>query len=159
MPHLVNERYMHEAIKEAKKAKDLGDYAIGAVIVRDEEIIGRGANNIIESCDPTGHAEIVAIRDACEKEGSRHLEGAVLYSTAEPCPMCAGAAVMAKLDGIVYGSTREDMDSYGLNSNSSIRSWRINGLSCYDVAKNGRPPIFIFGTLLKEECLKLFHDD
>ncbi|KKO52601.1 adenosine deaminase [Paenibacillus sp. DMB20] len=96
---------MREAIAEAKKAEALGEVPIGAVIVRGEEIIGRGHNLRETTFDATAHAEMVAIRDA-----SRHLDAwrlleCRLYVTLEPCPMCAGAIVQARVPQVVYGTT------------------------------------------------------
>ena len=133
MKHFIDGDFMREAIFEAKKARDSGDYAIGAVLVKEGKIIERGANAIIKNCDPTNHVEIVAIRNACSFVGSRHLEEAVLYTTHEPCPMCAGAAIMAKLDGIVYGAKKEDMFGYSTRADSGNRFWRTNKVSAYDI--------------------------
>lgn len=157
--HFINPKYMCEAIVEAKKARDNGDYAIGAVIVYGGDIVGRGANNIIKSNDPTEHAEMRAIRMACHCMMSRHIEGAVLYTTHEPCPMCIGAAIMAKLTGIVYGARRETMEKYGRDLFDSDRSWRTNRVTCKQIAQGGVPPVFVFGGLLEKECNELFHAD
>ncbi len=157
--HIVNPKYMCEAIVEARKARGNGDYAIGAVIVYDGNIIGRGQNNIINSDDPTGHAEIRAIRMACNSVMSRHIEGAVLYTTHKPCPMCIGAAIMAKLTGIVYGARRETMEKYGRDLADSDRSWRVNRVTCHEIARGGMPPVFVFLGLLEKECNELFHSD
>ena len=105
MDNYNHEYWMREAIAEAKKAEALGEVPIGAVIVRGEEIIGRGHNLRETTFDATAHAEMVAIRDA-----SRHLDAwrlleCRLYVTLEPCPMCAGAIVQARLPQVVYGTT------------------------------------------------------
>lgn len=85
----------------------------GAVIVKNGEIIGEGWNQVTSTSDPTAHAEIVAIRHACEKLGTFHLEGCVIYTSCEPCPMCLGAIYWAKLEKIFYSCTRKDAASIG----------------------------------------------
>lgn len=95
--------YMQEAIQEARKALTSNDIPIGAIVVLDDKIIGRGYNQREANCDPSAHAEIIALRDAGKTIGRWHLAKATLYVTHEPCPMCAGAAIMARIDRIVYG--------------------------------------------------------
>ena len=151
------ERFMLAAIEQANLARERGDYAIGVVIVWDGEIYSRGANMTKTSQDPTNHAEIVAIREAVKKLGLRHLEGAILYSTNEPCIMCSGASVWAKLAGIIYGSRWEDMRDYAnRNSNDDYR-WRTIELSCREVISKSPEKIEVIGGFMREECLKLFH--
>lgn len=92
------------AIEEAKKAYSLGEVPIGAVIVKDEEVIGRGHNLKETLQDPTAHAEMLAIRQAALHEGSWRILDATMYVTLEPCPMCAGAIVMARIPELVIGT-------------------------------------------------------
>lgn len=99
-----DEMWMREAIAEARKAELKREVPIGAVIVKDGEIIGRGHNGRETLLDPTAHAEIIAIRQASERLGAWRLLGATLYVTLEPCPMCAGAIVQARLPRVVYGA-------------------------------------------------------
>lgn len=99
-----DQKWMLEAIAEARKAEQLGEVPIGAVIVRNNEIIGRGYNLRETRLDPTAHAEIVAIRDACERMGAWRLLNCTLYVTLEPCPMCAGAIVQSRVKRVVYGT-------------------------------------------------------
>ena len=87
----------------------------GALVVRDGEVIGRGANRVTADGDPTLHAEVVAIRDACRTVGSFRLDGAVLYSSCEPCPMCFGAAWWSRVDRVVYAADREDAAAVGFD--------------------------------------------
>ncbi|MFC4077199.1 tRNA adenosine(34) deaminase TadA [Salinithrix halophila] len=96
--------YMREAIREAKKAEAIGEVPIGAVIVRDGEIIGRGYNLRETEKDPTAHAEMVAIREAAQRLGEWRLAGCTLYVTLEPCPMCSGAILLSRIDCLVYGA-------------------------------------------------------
>jgi tRNA(adenine34) deaminase len=96
-------QFMREALAEADQAEAAGEVPVGAVVVRGEEIVGRGANRMIGSHDPSAHAEVVAMRDASQQLANYRLTGCTLYVTMEPCPMCAGAAVLARLDRLVYG--------------------------------------------------------
>ncbi len=96
--------YMREALLEARKAYSLGEVPIGAVVVLDGEIIGRGHNLREIQKDSTCHAEIIAMREAAKRIGDWRLSGATLYSTIEPCPMCAGAIVQFRVKTLVYGA-------------------------------------------------------
>ncbi len=98
------EQFMHEALTEAWKAYLIAEVPIGAVVVKDGRIIGRGHNLRESSKDPTAHAEIIAIREAAKYLGGWRLTGCSLYVTIEPCPMCAGAIYQARLDKLVYGA-------------------------------------------------------
>lgn len=97
--------WMQEAIAEALKAEALGEVPIGAILVKDHQIIGRGHNLRETTHDPTAHAEMVAIRDASSRIGAWRLQDCILYVTLEPCPMCAGALVQARVKRVVYGTT------------------------------------------------------
>lgn len=102
----TKEDYLHmeEAIKEARKAYTLDEVPIGAVIVKDGEIVGRGYNLRESKNDPTLHAEIVAIKNASQHLGGWRLMGCSLYVTIEPCPMCAGAILNARIERVYYGA-------------------------------------------------------
>lgn len=99
-----DEEYMGLALVEARKAYELGEVPIGAVVVKDGEIVATAYNLRETGHDATAHAEVLAIRRACEKIGHWRLTGATLYVTIEPCPMCAGALVMSRIDRLVYGA-------------------------------------------------------
>jgi tRNA(adenine34) deaminase len=98
------EKWMQVAIEEAEKARKIGEVPIGAVVVRNGEIIGRGHNLRETAKDPTLHAEMIAIRQAAERLGGWRLIGCSLYVTLEPCPMCAGAIVQSRIEKVVYGA-------------------------------------------------------
>jgi tRNA(adenine34) deaminase len=98
------ESLMDAALDEARRARDAGEVPIGAVIAIADEIVGRGFNQPVSSCDPTAHAEIVAIRDAARRIGNYRLVGATLCVTIEPCLMCVGASLHARIATLVYGA-------------------------------------------------------
>lgn len=99
----TDEKYMREAIKQAKKAEKLGEVPIGCVIVYEDKIIGRGYNRRMTDKSTLSHAEIKAIKKACKVIGDWRLEGCTLYVTLEPCQMCAGAIVQARIPRVVIG--------------------------------------------------------
>ncbi len=99
-----DERFMKEALLEAKKAVKAGEVPVGAVLVEGEKIIARGFNKPLSSNDPTVHAEVAAIRDACRKKKNYRLTGCELFVTLEPCAMCLGAIVHARLQRVVFGA-------------------------------------------------------
>jgi tRNA(adenine34) deaminase len=96
--------FMKEALEEAKKAYELDEVPIGAVVVKDGKIIGRGHNSRERKQDPTLHAEIIAIRQAAAELGSWRLTDCELYVTIEPCPMCAGAILQSRIPRVIYGA-------------------------------------------------------
>ena len=98
------DEFMREALRLAALAAAQGEVPVGAVVVRDGRIIGRGSNRPITTNDPTAHAEIVALREAAAAEGNYRLPGCELYVTLEPCAMCVGAMVHARIGRIVYGT-------------------------------------------------------
>src|ERR1700746_2444620 len=96
--------YMMLAIEEALAAAVAEEVPIGAVLVGGGKILGRGGNRTIRDCDPTAHAEIIALREAAKREGNYRLSGTTLYVTIEPCAMCAGAIIQARVSRVVYGA-------------------------------------------------------
>ena len=99
-----DERWMRDALAEARLARGRGEVPVGAVVVLDGAVVGRGSNQPIHATDPTAHAEIVALRDAARTVGNYRLTGAALYVTVEPCLMCAGALVHARVGRLVFGA-------------------------------------------------------
>jgi len=95
---------MEEALRAARRALEAGEVPVGAVVVHDGEIVGRGWNRNLADSDPTAHAEIIALRQAGTNLGNHRLGDCELYATIEPCPMCAGALVHARIKRLVYGS-------------------------------------------------------
>jgi len=101
----MHESYMREALALAHDAAAADEVPVGAVVVIDGQVVGRGRNQPIAAHDPTAHAEIVALRDAASRVGNYRLPGAILYVTLEPCVMCVGALMHARVATVVYGAT------------------------------------------------------
>jgi tRNA(adenine34) deaminase len=99
-----DDMFMRRAIVLAEQAAAVGEVPVGAVVVKDGEIIAEGYNQPITSCDPTGHAEIIAMRNACAVLGNYRLSGCDLYVTIEPCTMCVGAMIHGRIGRIVFGA-------------------------------------------------------
>lgn len=111
-----NLEFMHEAYEEAEKnaLKNFEEGGpFGAIIVKDGKIIGRGKNNVLVSHNPTAHAEITAIEDACSNLKTHDLTGCVLYTSCYPCPMCLSAIVWSNIKEVYYGNTKEDAADIG----------------------------------------------
>ena len=105
MPSLEDhERWMRRALALADRAANEGEVPVGAIVVRDDQLLGEGWNQVIAAQDPTAHAEIVALRDAARAEGNYRLPGATLYVTLEPCTMCAGAMVHARVSALIFAA-------------------------------------------------------
>jgi tRNA(adenine34) deaminase len=104
----ADERWMGEAVSAAREAARRGEVPVGACVVgADGELLAVAGNRTRTDCDPTAHAEVLALREAARRTGNYRLTGAVLYSTVEPCAMCAGALVQARVARLVYGTTDE----------------------------------------------------
>ena len=101
---MSDETFMHEALALASRAADAGEVPVGAIVVKDGEVVGRGHNRPVAGRDPTAHAEVMALRDAAERIGNYRLADCVLYVTLEPCAMCAGAILNARMSRVVYGA-------------------------------------------------------
>jgi len=108
--------FMDEAIRISLESLRQGTGGpFGAVVVKDDRIVGRGNNQVTSANDPTAHAEIVAVRDACRNLGSYHLRGAEIYTSCEPCPMCLAAIYWARLERVYYALTRQDAAAMGFD--------------------------------------------
>lgn len=97
-------KFMQAAVAAARAAGEMGEVPVGAMIVLGDEVVARAGNRTIADCDPTAHAEMVALREAARKIGNYRLLGATLYVTIEPCAMCAGAMIQARIARLVYGA-------------------------------------------------------
>jgi tRNA(adenine34) deaminase len=139
MDHATMELWMREALSEAKKAEAEGEVPVGAVVLLDEKIIGRSHNSPIQLKDPTAHAEIIALRQAARNMMNYRLPGAILVVTVEPCVMCVGAMIHARVEELIYGA-------------ADPKAGAIK--SCYQLASNNRlnHEIRVTGGILEEEC-------
>ena len=131
--------WMRLALREAERALEIREIPVGAVIVLDDRIIGRGYNQVETLRDPTAHAEMIAIGAACAATGYERLLDTVMYVTLEPCVMCAGAIVLARVPHLVYGT--EDPKRGACGSHYDI---------CHDDALNHR--VRVYGGIMKAEC-------
>jgi tRNA(Arg) A34 adenosine deaminase TadA len=112
----MHEEFLREAIRLSRDKMQAGEGGpFGAVIVKDGAIVGRGFNRVISTHDPTAHAEIVAVRDACSRLGTFSLAGCEIYASCEPCPMCLAAIYWARLERLCYAATRRDAAEAGFD--------------------------------------------
>lgn len=112
----MNPSFMHEAIRlSIEKMREGRGGPFGAVIVKEGQILSRGWNEVTTANDPTAHAEIMAIREACRKLGAFRLDGCELYASCEPCPMCLSAIYWARLDRLYFAATRQDAAAAGFD--------------------------------------------
>ena len=137
------EDFMKLALEEAKK----GDSPYGAVIVKDDKVIALAHNTVKIDSDPSAHAEIKVIRSLTTKINNPYLEGYIIYTTGEPCPMCAAACVWTGISEIVFGASIQDL--------IEVNQSQIN-ISCEEIIAKGFRKIKVTKGILKEECLKLF---
>src|SRR5688572_5172575 len=121
----LHQRFMREALGLAAEAAAAGEVPVGAVIVADGEIIGRGRNEPIGTNDPTAHAEVAALRDAAARTENYRLTGATMYVTVEPCMMCVGALVHARIGTLVYGAPEPKAGAIA----SAVRGAELPGLN------------------------------
>lgn len=139
--------FMQAACREATDGIHAGHGGpFGAVIVRDGQIIGQGHNCVLRDHDPTAHGEVMAIRAACHALGTHNLAGAVLYTTAEPCPMCLGAILWAGISEVRYGCTRYDTAAIGFRD-SAFYEMLGGGSTCCTLTETDR-----------DACLEVFSD-
>ena len=134
-------KFMLEAIKEANIAAEEGEVPVGAVIVKDGQIIASARNNREATGDATGHAELLAIREACRVLGGWHLDKCELYVTLEPCPMCMGAIINSRLGKVTFGA--KDAKAGACGSVLNMSSYPLN-----------HKPL-IEGGVMKEECAEI----
>jgi tRNA(adenine34) deaminase len=142
MAGVSHDTFMRVALAEARRALAAGEVPVGAAVVLDGEVIGAGFNQPISSSDPTAHAEIVALRAAAARAGNYRLTGATMYVTVEPCLMCVGAMVHARIGTVVYGATEPKAGAVA----SMTRAHELPGL-------NHR--LLIEGGVLEQECRDL----
>ena len=140
----MHEEYMRQALALAQEAAAHGEVPVGCVIVREGLIVGRGRNRREERGDATAHAEVEAIRDACARTGSWRLTDCTLYVTLEPCPICAGAIVNARIPAVYYGAKDDKAGCCG------------SVLNLFEERFNHHPRIY--GRVLEAECAALLQE-
>jgi tRNA(adenine34) deaminase len=137
-------RFMKAALREAAKAAERGEVPVGAVVVRDGKVLARGSNRPVRTSDPSAHAEIVALRRAARKAANYRLPDCDLFVTVEPCAMCLGAAVQARVRRLVYGAL-------------DPKAGAVRSIMTFPFGKaNHRPEVL--GGLMVEECGRLLRD-
>ncbi len=141
----MNQKYMRQALTQAKKAAAIGEVPIGCVIVYQDKVIARGYNRRTTQHSALAHAEILAIRKACRVMGDWRLEGCTMYVTLEPCPMCAGAIVQARMDRVVMGTRNPKAGCAG----SVLNLLQARGLNHSVELTEG---------VLEEECRSILQD-
>lgn len=138
---------MREAIRLAKEGMEAGNGGpFGCVIVKDGKIIGKGSNMVLKTNDPTAHAEVVAIRDACKNLNNFQLEGCEVFASCEPCPMCLGAIFWARPERVFYAGTKKDAANAGFDDDFIYQEIEVNP------ADRKIPMI----SMLREEALEAF---
>ncbi len=136
---MIDEAFIREALQLARRALGMNEVPVGAVVVKEGEIVGRGFNAPISRKDPSAHAEIQALRDAAQRLGNYRLTGCTLYVTLEPCAMCAGAIMQARIANLVYGAADPKAGACGSVVNL-FREARLNHHTQ------------VVGGVLSEEC-------
>ena len=145
---MTDEYYMMMALKEARSAFDAGEVPVGAVILQQGKTIAKGYNQVEQLTDPTAHAEVVAIRDACKNLKTYQLEGCEVYTTCEPCPMCLGAIYWARPKVIYYANNREDAAAIGFDDSMIYEEFGID-------LQQRKIPIVALG---REQAIKVFEE-
>lgn len=143
------EKFMHEAILLSKTGSEAGEGGpFGCVVVKGDEIIGKGNNKVLLTNDPTAHAEVVAIRDACKNLESFQLDDCEIYTSCEPCPMCLGAIYWARPEKIYYANNRQDAAAIGFDDSM------IYDEMCKE-ANDRKIPLMPVG---RDEAIKVFEE-
>ncbi len=140
----IDESFMREALLEAEDAEEMGEVPVGAVIVLDNEVLSRAHNHSISLNDPTAHAEILAIREACRRKNNYRIPGCDLYVTLEPCAMCLGAIFQARIRRLIFGAL-------------DPKSGAVQSLMTFPIEKMNHT-IEIEDGILSEECGKFLKD-
>lgn len=141
----MDEKWMREALAEASQALEAGEVPVGAVVVRGDEIIGRGRNEVETRKMATAHAEIIAINSASERTGDWRLDGCTVYVTSEPCHMCLGAFYLARAERVVYGAKQPRSGACG----------SVGDLHHADLYGHR---LIVKGGVLEKECLLLLRE-
>lgn len=145
-----------KAIVLANEAADGGNYPIGAVVCDSEGVIASASSTLVHDCDPSAHPEMVAVRRACETRQCRYLPGAFLVSTLEPCPMCTSVAIWARMEGIAFSTSQDDVRAIAPRLAGTKFTFRQIGLRCADVARVGDPPLAVLEGYERQRVLEIY---
>ena len=141
-------KYMEEAIRLSEEnLKTNAGGPFGACIVKEGVIIGKGSNNVLKNNDPTAHAEVMAIRDACKNINSHDLSDCILYTSCYPCPMCLSAIIWSNIKKVYYGNTKEDAERIGFRDKL-----------IYDYIKNKNDELLSLECIDRQETIKAFEE-
>jgi tRNA(adenine34) deaminase len=151
-------KFMELAIREAEIARKKGDYAVGAVLVNGNKIMAVASNRSKRDESPIAHAETLAILKASKMRKNRHLKDCTLYTTHEPCPMCASVVVWARLKGVVYGARCQDMREYQKKHANHEYLWRTIRIPCHEVFRKSTEKVELVKDFMRKECKELFHN-
>jgi tRNA(adenine34) deaminase len=154
----ANKKFMQLAIKKAKLARKEGDYSIGAVLAKGNKIIAVCGSRTKIDQSPVAHAEMLAIIKGSKILKNRHLKNCVLYTTHEPCPMCASLVVWTKLKGVVYGCIIQDMKKYRNNHANKEYLWRTIDIPCSQIFKKSTEKVEWIKGFMRKDCMKLFYN-
>lgn len=147
MTNIQDQAFMQEAIQQSLKGMENNEGGpFGAIVVKNGQIVGRGNNKVTSSNDPTAHAEVTAIRDACRNLNTFQLDGCTLYTSCEPCPMCLGAIYWARPEKVYYGCTRKDAADIGFDDDFIYSEMAL------PIAQRQMP----MTQILQEEALRVF---
>jgi tRNA(adenine34) deaminase len=138
----ADSNFMRAAIAEAEKARDSGEIPVGAVLTLSGDIIGQGFNRTVQDCDPSAHAEVVAIRQAAKRSENYRLNGATIYVTLEPCAMCVGAMILARVQRLVFGAY-------------DPKAGAVGSVLDLSESKELNHRVEVNGGLLEEECASI----
>jgi tRNA(Arg) A34 adenosine deaminase TadA len=153
--HIPREEFMEAAIAEAIACRKFDEHPVGALIIRGNEIISQSGNRTHRDTNSTHHAEVVVIGLASKKLGKKNLSDCILYTTHEPCPMCAAASVYARLGGIIFGTSIDDAIRF-VAKNPHV-SWRSIGISLPTILYRGdNTSLFVVEGFMKKQCVALF---
>lgn len=147
MDHSSDTDFITQAIDLAQENSRSGENGpFGALVVKDGKVIGRGGNRVVASCDPSAHAEIVAIREAGRALGSHDLTGCTIYSSCEPCPMCLSAILWARIDRVVYACNRHDAAEAGFDDavfyQEVARDWQQRSIRSEQIGQEQGKQVF-----------------
>jgi tRNA(Arg) A34 adenosine deaminase TadA len=152
-----NPLFMQAAIAAAQASKLAGDYAVGSVIVYENQLIAQAGNRTHLDRDPTQHAEMIAIREAARCRANKDLSGCILYATHEPCPMCMSAIVWSRVSQVVFGATMEDHKTYRDRFGNDQWRWRVIDVPATTIARQSDSAVKLVPGFMREECIALFH--